>query len=192
MSRIIAGSRRGRRISTPDGDGTRPTSDRVREAVFSALAAWAGTAGEDPAKALAGLGFCDLYAGSGAMGLEAASRGAERVVLVESDRAAADVVRANAAEVDLSVRVQSVPVERFVAGRCDAGFDVVWLDPPYDLSADELDEVLAAVVTNGWVLPDGMIIVERARRSPAPTWPDGFAGGWERRYGDTTIHYGKP
>lgn len=191
MSRIIAGSRRGRRIGTPDGDTTRPTSDRVREAVFSALAAWAGTAGDEPEAALAGLGFCDLYAGSGAMGLEAASRGADRVLLVESDRSAAEVIRANAAEVDLRVRVQSVPVERVVAGSAGTPFDVVWLDPPYDLAAADLDAVLADLVANQWVLPDGMIIVERARRSPAPTWPGGFDGGWERRYGDTIIHYGK-
>lgn len=191
MSRIIAGSRRGRRIGTPDGDTTRPTSDRVREAVFSALTAWAGTAGGEPEAALAGLGFGDLYAGSGAMGLEAASRGADPVLLVESNRAAAEVIRANAAEVDLRVRVQSAPVERLVAGRPGAPFDVVWLDPPYDLAAADLDQVLADLVANQWVLPDGMIIVERARRSPAPTWPVGFDGGWERRYGDTIIHYGK-
>lgn len=192
MSRIIAGSRRGRRIATPDGEGTRPTSERVREAVFSALAAWAGTAGEDPEKALAGLGFCDLYAGSGAMGLEAASRGADPVLLVESDRAAAEVVRANAADVDLRVRVQSVPVERLVTSDSSAPFDVVWLDPPYDLAADALDRVLADLVAHEWVLPDGMIIVERARRTAAPTWPTGFTGGWERRYGDTVIHFGRP
>ena len=192
MSRIIAGSRRGRRIATPDGSTTRPTSDRVREAVFSALAAWAGTAGDEPEAALAGLGFCDLYAGSGAMGLEAASRGADPVLLVESDRSAADVIRGNAAEVDLRARVQSVPVERLVANNQSAPFDVVWLDPPYDIAAADLDEVLANLVANQWVLPDGMIIVERARRSAAPTWLAGFAGGWERRYGDTIIHYGKP
>src|SRR6187200_3360511 len=85
MSRIIAGSRRGRRIAMPPGDRTRPTSDRVREALFSAIAAWAGRAAEPVEQSLAGLAFCDLYAGSGAVGLEAASRGAYPVLLIERD-----------------------------------------------------------------------------------------------------------
>ena len=101
MSRIIAGSRGGRRIGMPSGDRTRPTTDRVREALFSAIAAWAGTSMRSADQALAGLGFCDLYAGSGAVGLEAASRGADPVLLVEADRRTAAVARGNAAELGL-------------------------------------------------------------------------------------------
>ena len=112
MSRVIAGSAGGRRITMPSGRNTRPTTDRVREAVFSAVAAWAGTADRPPEEALAGLAFCDLYAGSGAVGLEAASRGADPVLLVEQDRGTAQLIRRNAADLGLPVGVRLGDVQR--------------------------------------------------------------------------------
>lgn len=115
MSRIIAGSHKGHRLATPPGEATRPTSDRVREAVFGMLASELGRAG-DPSVMLAGCGFLDLYAGSGAVALEAASRGADRVVAVEHDRRAAEVIRRNVRETGLAVRVVPSSVEKYLAG----------------------------------------------------------------------------
>jgi 16S rRNA (guanine966-N2)-methyltransferase len=103
-SRIIAGSRRGQRIAMPSGERTRPTTDRVREALFSAIAAWLGTSAEPAERSLAGLAFCDLYAGSGAVGLEAASRGASPVLLVERDPRTAQVARGNSEALGLICR----------------------------------------------------------------------------------------
>ena len=125
----------GRRITMPSGRNTRPTTDRVREAVFSAIASWAGTADRPPEEALAGLAFCDLYAGSGAVGLEAASRGADPVVLVERDRSAAALVRRNAARARAAgrgpARRRTRPAR---APGAETSFDVVFADPPYDVA----------------------------------------------------------
>lgn len=191
MSRIVAGSARGRRLETPDGGGTRPTSDRVREAFFSVLASWNGTADAGAEHQFAGLGFLDLYAGSGAMGLEAASRGAARVDLVESDARAAEVIRRNIEVSGLRARVRAAKVETLVATPpAGEAFDVVWLDPPYALGEDQLDGVLASVLGNGWVRRDGVIVVERSGRGRAPA----LAGAetWSRSYGDTTLHWFAP
>ena len=106
VSRIMAGPRRPPNRHAARA-GTRPTTERVREALFSALAAWAGTAAVAPEASLAGLAFCDLYAGSGAVGLEAASRGAGPVLLVESDRRTAQLIRRNAAELGLAVQIST-------------------------------------------------------------------------------------
>ena len=187
MTRIISGRAGGHRLRTPAGAGTRPTSDRVREALFSRL---------DHLDALVGTRVLDLYAGSGALGLEAASRGATDVHLVESERAAAAVARANAATIGAvlpatTVRVHAVLVERFLAGAPRAGESagLVFLDPPYDLDEDRLADVLARLVARAWLTADALVVVERSSRAPEPRWPDGLGLLDERRHGDTRLWF---
>ena len=189
MSRIIAGSRGGRRLVVPTGGPTRPTTDRVREALFSAVTAWAATSDRSAEQSLAGLSFCDLFAGSGAVGLEAASRGAAPVWLVEGNRRTALVTARNAATLQLPVQTKTMRVEELLRGPASA-FDVVFADPPYDYPDDSVAGLLAQLVTGGWVQPDGLIIVERSRRSAELVWPEAFRQGWVRRYGDTALHFG--
>lgn len=175
--RIIAGAARGRRLRVPPGAGTRPTADRVREALFSSLQAH-----------LPGARVLDLYAGAGGLGLEALSRGAAEVVLVESDRRALDVLRANVEVVGLGgARVVAADVGRALAGTEAPGpFDLVLLDPPYRLDDDALAQVLAAVA--GRLAPDGVVVVERDARSAPPRWPADLRPRAPRRYGDTALH----
>lgn len=190
MTRIVAGSRGGRRIAVPRGTGTRPTTDRVREALFSAVAAWAGTADRVPDESLLGLSFCDLYAGSGAVGLEAASRGAAPVLLVESDRGAVQLIRRNAADLGLVIEVAAARVEQRLRQPPAAAYDVVFADPPYELDAETLDNLLRACVEQGWVSSNGLLIIERSRRTQDPVWPSPVAEAWTRAYGETTLHFG--
>ncbi|WP_127131394.1 16S rRNA (guanine(966)-N(2))-methyltransferase RsmD [Georgenia sp. SYP-B2076] len=185
MTRIVAGSAGGRTLQVPRS-GTRPTSERVREALFSRL----GHLGVvDGARVL------DLYAGSGALGLEAASRGAAHVTLVESAKPAADLCRRNAAQLGLSgVDVVAARVQTFLAGAPTPGAapaDLVLLDPPYDVTEDDLGGVLAQLADGGWLAADAVVAVERSRRSPEPAWPAGLARGGERRYGDTVVWFGE-
>lgn len=189
MSRIIAGSRGGRRIAMPSGDRTRPTTDRVREALFSAIAAWAGTAHLPPDEALAGLAFADLYAGSGAVGLEAASRGAAPVLLVEGDKRTAQLTARNAADLGLDVRLQAQRVEKLVAQPSTTTFDVVFLDPPYELAADAVTAVLTQLVDQGWLAADALLVVERSRRGAELRWPARAGESWSRSYGETVLHF---
>lgn len=178
MSRIVAGTAGGRALRVP-ASGTRPTSDRVREALFSRLEHW---------DVVEGARVLDLYAGSGALGLEAASRGAASVVLVESSARAAAVCARNARELGLpAVRVVTRPVERFLRGAPAQAQDLVFLDPPYDLPAAELDAVLAALVP--WITPGGVVVVERSARSREPHWPDAWQRTDDRRYGETVVWF---
>jgi 16S rRNA (guanine966-N2)-methyltransferase len=190
LTRVIAGSARGRRIRTPQGSRTRPTTDRVREAVFSAIAAWAGTSAAAAEESLAGLGFCDLYAGSGAVGLEAASRGADPVLLVERDRNAVRQIGRNAKDLGLNVTVQVGDVGTLLRNGAATGFDVVFVDPPYDRASETLDGQLTALVENGWVSRPGLVILERSRRSAPPNWPVAVVHTWVRAYGETEVHFG--
>jgi len=158
VTRIISGQAGGHRLRTPAGGGTRPTSDRVREALFSRL---------DHLDALEGARVLDLYAGSGALGLEAASRGATDVHLVESDRAAAAVARGNAATIGAvlpasTVRVHAVTVERFLLAGPHAGerAALVFLDPPYDLDEHHLADVLGLLVSSAWLATDALVVVD--------------------------------
>ena len=176
MTRIIAGTAGGRTLKVPPGSGTRPTSDRVREALFSSLEA---------RDALRGATVLDLYAGSGALGLEAASRGAARVVLVESDRRAAALIESNARSLGLRGEVVARPVRSFLAGPAEA-FDLVVLDPPYPLAEEELAADLAALA-DGWLSEDALVVVERSSRSPEPTWPEGLERTSRKAYGETTL-----
>ena len=185
MTRIIAGTARGRRLAVPDGRGTRPTSDRAREGLFSALDAALG--------GLAGLRVLDLYAGSGAVGLEALSRGAAAALLVESDRGAARVARTNLATLGLpGGRVSTERVERLAAMPCpDVAYDVAYLDPPYAVPAEELAGVLAGLHQHGWLAAAALVAVERASRAEPWTWPAGFDALRSRGYGEGTVWYGR-
>lgn len=189
MSRIIAGSARGRRLATPPGDRTRPTSDKVKEALFSTLTGWADGVGEDPAEALRTFSFLDLYAGSGGVGLEAASRGADPVWLVEQDRRCCDIIRANALDADLSVAIQQVKAEQFAQRPASVAFDIIWLDPPYEVASDKLDRLVANLLGSGWLASTGLIVQERSTRSVAPSWPEQLGDRWDRRYGETTVYF---
>ena len=182
MTRIIGGSAGGRRIRTPTGDSTRPTSDRVREALFSAIDAALGS--------IAGLRFLDLYAGSGAVALEARSRGAGVVTAVEHDRRTAALIRANAKTLDLGIDVVASSVSRALVHPPRAPYDVVFLDPPYLVDTPQVLADLRALVENGWVNGDGLVVVERPTRSGELPWPDGFEGLRSRKYGETMLWYG--
>ncbi len=183
MTRIIGGAAGGRRLTTPRGDSTRPTSDRVREALFSAIEAWCGS--------LHGLRFLDLYAGSGAVGLEAWSRGAGVVTLVEHDRRTAGLIRTNAQALGFpKADVRVATVAGTVARPPAAPYDIAFLDPPYPLSEEAVAADLAALVSQGWLVPDAMVVVERSSRSPEPQWPDGLVDARSKRYGETVLWYG--
>jgi 16S rRNA (guanine966-N2)-methyltransferase len=182
--RIVAGLAKGRRLAAPAA-ATRPTSDRIREALFNTLAAHAP---------LDGARVLDLFAGTGAVGLEALSRGAAAAVLVEKDRRALDVLRRNVGTVGLpGARVVARAVGAFLADAPDEPFDVVFVDPPYELDEPQLSAVLGALA-DGWLAPGAQVVVERSSRSGAPVVPGStlltpFA---ERRYGDTVLWYGRP
>jgi 16S rRNA (guanine966-N2)-methyltransferase len=183
MTRIIAGSARGRRLKAPAGDRTRPTSDRVREALFSSIDSDLGS--------LAGRRFLDLYAGSGAVGLEARSRGAAAVTLVEQDRRTSALIRENLRSLGFSgVDVVTGAVSRVLAGRPSAPYDVVFLDPPYALVTDAVLENLTALLRHEWLAKEALVVVERSSRAGLPSWPEGFIAARSRRYGETTLWYG--
>jgi len=180
VTRIIAGSAGGRRLLVPPGQATRPTSDRVREALFAALQARG---------LIDGARVLDLYAGSGALGLEAASRGAASVVLVESAKEALAAIRRNLTTLALpGVSVVAAPVEQYLnAGVRTGVVDLVLLDPPYAQTQDELGAVLAALADQGWLAEHAVVLVERSRRSDEPAWPPALERHGERRYGETTV-----
>ncbi len=183
MTRVIAGAARGRRLAVPPGHGTRPTSDRAREALFSSLESLLG--------AWAGRRVVDLYAGSGAVGLEAVSRGAAHALLVEADRSAARVVAGNIATLGLpGAELRHGRVEQVVAtGLAGPPYDVVFADPPYDLADDDLRAVLADLRRH--VAEDAVVAVERATRGGTWRWPPGYLGLRSRRYGEATLWYGR-
>ena len=184
MTRVIAGTAGGRRLATTTGRTTRPTSDRTREGLFATVVAIRG--GLDHAAVL------DLYAGSGAVGLEALSRGATDVLLVESDDRAAQVIRRNIAAVGLpGARLVTDRVERVAGRRPDCRpRDFVFADPPYAVSDDDVGRVLAALLDNGWLAPGALIALERSTRSGPPTWPAGYELDRSRKYGEATLWYG--
>lgn len=178
MTRIIAGRYRGRRIHTPKGAGTRPTSDRTREALFSSLVARG---------AIDGARVLDLYAGSGALGIEAVSRGAAAAVLVDQDRGALAAMRRTIADLGVGeVQVQARAVSAYLSTAEPRPVDLVFLDPPYPLPEEALADNLAALAA-GWLADDAVVVVERSARSPEPDWPDGLEVVQERRYGEARI-----
>ena len=184
MTRLIAGSAGGRRLAVPPGNGTRPTSDRAREGLFSSVLSELGD--------LRGIRVIDLYAGSGALGLEALSRGAASVLLVESDARAAAVIKANAATVGLpGASVVTDRVERLLSHPPDGqdGYDLVFADPPYAVTDEAVAKVLGQL-GGGWLADGALVAVERATRSGSFDWPPGYGAGKSRRYGEATFWYG--
>jgi 16S rRNA (guanine966-N2)-methyltransferase len=185
MTRVIAGQARGRQLTVPKGRTTRPTGDRVREAMFAAAGSVLGS--------FAGTRVLDLYAGSGAAGLEALSRGAEHALLVEADPRPAQAIKANLRTVGLAGgRLVQDRVERLLDRGLPAGdepYDVLFADPPYALAGSELTAVLAVAGTRGWLTPGALAIVERASRSEPLRWPHGYSPLQSRRYGEATLWY---
>jgi 16S rRNA (guanine966-N2)-methyltransferase len=164
----------------PPGEHIRPTADRVKESLFSALG---------PGR-LVGARVLDLYAGSGALGLEALSRGAAQALLVDRDPAAARAIRANIESLGLDDRAElrCSAVATVVAAPAPAEpYDLALLDPPYDTPGAELEPVLARLVEGGWLAPEATVVVERATGSSPLRWPGGWGSTWERCYGDTLV-----
>lgn len=181
MTRIIAGSAGGRRLNTPPGPGTRPTADRVREALFSRL---------EHLGVILEADVLDLYAGSGALGLEAFSRGATSATFVEMNRGVAHVIRGNVRSLGFSpVRVVTQAVEKFLATPASVEANLVLMDPPYSVSEDALKEALRLLVDGKWLAPGALVVVERSSRSPEPTWPDALEPWDPRVYGETTMWF---
>ena len=189
MTRIIAGVHGGRKLSAPAGAQTRPTSDRVREAFFSTL---------DSMTDLSGARFVDLFAGSGAVGLEALSRGATTTLLVESDSRAAKTIRDNIATLRVApvARLLTGKVAQVLAAEPEGGpYDVVFADPPYAVSDQEVTELQQALVDHGWLAPGAVVVIERSTRTAVRgtplTWVDGITADRSKRYGETTLWYGR-
>ncbi len=182
MTRLIGGRAGGRRLLIPAGRETRPTTDRVREALFSRLEhdGW-----------IQDLAVLDLFAGSGALGLEAASRGAATVTLVEQQAPAARAIARNAEELGLhsgcQLAVVTDKVQKFLT-RAPQQYDLVIADPPYPLDEEELAEVLRTLAT-GWLTAQALVVVERSRRSPEPRWSGRLQGIDQRRYGEAQLWF---
>ncbi len=189
MTRIIAGVAGGTPLASVPGTLTRPTTDRVKEALFSRL---------ESMDALAGAHVLDLFAGSGSLGVESASRGAAAVELVEYDGGAAAVCQRNAATINdvlgrKVVSVQRSKVESFLGRVRDAGvdqWDLVFMDPPYPLGEVELTTALAALAPN--LSPAAVVVLERSTRSPEPTWPAAVERFAEKKYGETRLWFAEP
>jgi 16S rRNA (guanine966-N2)-methyltransferase len=189
VTRIIAGAAGGTPLTSVPGTATRPTTDRVKEALFSRLEAL---------DAVVDARVLDLFAGSGALGVESASRGAASVELVESDVRAAGVCQRNAEMINGVLGRRVVTVQRSKAesflGRVNlAGvdrWDLVFLDPPYPLSQEGLTAVLAALAPD--LSPEAVVVVERSARSPEPVWPPSLERFAERKYGETRLWFAEP
>jgi 16S rRNA (guanine966-N2)-methyltransferase len=187
VTRIVAGTAGGRRLRTPDGDRTRPTSDRVREALFSTVESMLGT--------WDGLHVLDLYAGSGGLGLECLSRGAERVVFVESHRRTAALIQTNAHDLGLAgAQVFAETAEVFLrrdSRRAEQRFGLVFADPPYAVPVAEIHSVLTSLVEGRWLNDGAVLVVERGRRTEDLAWPPGVEPVRRRTYGETALWYGR-
>ena len=189
MTRIISGRLRGRTITVPPA-GTRPTTDRVREALFSAIVSRVD---------LEGAAVLDLFAGSGALGLEAVSRGADVAWFIEDDPRAVAVLRGNASTLSSSLpsvrpTVRRAALPAAVSGPCPVpgGFHLVLADPPYERSRELDAPVLGALLDGGWLAEDALVVWERSRRDPAVRWPDGYEVVFERSYGETAVEMARP
>ncbi len=179
--RVVAGEAGGLPLVAPKGARTRPTADRVKKALFAAL-------GPDR---VVDASVLDLYAGSGALAIEALSRGASRALLVDRDPRAVDAIRANLRTTGMRERAHTQ--RRTVAGFVhdsppeQAPFDLVLLDPPYDTPAREITSVLGALAQPGWLAPAATVVVEQSASTPVPRLVDGWEARWERAYGDTLV-----
>ena len=176
--RVIAGTARGRRLETPPGLGTRPITDRVKESLFGTLQ-----------PRLPGATVLDLFAGSGAMAVEAMSRGASSAVLVERDGQVVELIRRNLVTTGFADRAEArrgdvATVLRGTPPR--EPFDLVFVDPPYAMADEEVEAVLALLV-RGWVSADSLVVVRRQARSAPPRLPEGWEFARTRTYGDTLV-----
>ena len=183
--RIIAGVAKGRSLSSVAG-ATRPTSDRAREAIFSTLTSEFGD--------FLGLHVLDLFSGSGAMGLEALSRGASLVHCVEKDDAAAKTISTNNALVQKAQPVGvfhlfHISAQKFVDAPAQNQYHFVYIDPPYDFADAELVQVLEKLLENNFYKDGAVIAVERASKSPQPVWPLGYEPSRTKVYGQASIYY---
>jgi 16S rRNA (guanine966-N2)-methyltransferase len=182
MTRVISGVAGGRRLKVPR-TGVRPTGDRAREALFNSLTSLLD---------LRGAAVLDLYAGSGALGLEALSRGAGTVVFVESAPGVLPVLKENLAAVGLpGGRVVAGSVPTVVGGAPPATFDLVLADPPYATPPEEVVGVLERLSQNGWLAPEAVVVVERSSRDEPFEWPTPLVGLRDRRYGEAQLRYGR-
>jgi len=181
--RIVAGQWRGRTLVAPKGTDTRPTSDRVREAVFSAVQARVG--------ALDGMAVLDPFAGSGALAFEALSRGASRAVLIETDRHARDAITKNAAALGSSGLLALSGGDAFVQARTGVRggpFALLFLDPPYKIVPTQVSQLMEDLASNGSLECGALVVYEHARRE-VPVWPEGFVAAGDKMYGSTSISY---
>jgi 16S rRNA (guanine966-N2)-methyltransferase len=186
--RIIAGMAKGRNLFSPIG-ATRPTSDRAREALFSSLESEFGS--------MSDLNFLDLYCGSGAVGAEALSRGAAVVYAIDNDDKATTVARQN---LELLQNISGVgtynvvtsSVGKFLEKGADLTFDVVFVDPPYDLPNNEIEKTMEALLRNGFLKPSSVIAIERDAKSRPLNWPAGLQEVKQRKYGAAMIIYAEP
>jgi 16S rRNA (guanine966-N2)-methyltransferase len=186
VPRIVSGAARGRTLAVP-AKGTRPTSDRAREALFNTL----GGLVELP-----GARVLDLFAGSGAVGLEALSRGAAHVSFIESDRAAVAVLEANLGVVGITAAQQAdvrrLPVENYLgAGPPAAAFDFVFADPPYAVTDAEIIRLLRMLAGPQWLAEEAVVVVERSARGDALGWPEPLESVKHKRYGEGMLWYGR-
>jgi 16S rRNA (guanine966-N2)-methyltransferase len=180
--RVIAGTAGGLHLEAPKGGRIRPTTDRVRESLFASL---------DQHFGLGEASVLDLFAGSGALAIEALSRGAASAVLVDKNVAAVESIRRNLAATRLRdrSRVWRSSVTAFLTGEAppEAPFDLVLLDPPYAATSGEVERTLQALEATGWLAPGAAIVVERAAADPRPMLPMSWEIAWERSYGDTLV-----
>lgn len=178
--RIVGGALKGRRIAAPKGLDVRPTTDRVREAIFNILAHM------DDAPALAGARVIDLFAGSGGLGLEAASRGADFVLFVDTAEKARAAIRANVMELGLAGRTKIWRRDATKMGDAAPGgpFDIAFLDPPYGRGLAE--RALASLRDGGWLEQSALVVVEESAHADVRL-PEGYEVRREKTYGDTRL-----
>lgn len=191
MTRVIAGQARGRRLQVPSA-GTRPTTDRVRESLFASLESVLLAEG----RTWADVSVCDAYAGSGAVALEAWSRGAQRVCVIESAPRALKVIESNIDQVGAGTAVDVLSrsvAAVFLAPPVGGSFDVLFLDPPYEVPAEQVAGELIAASEHGWLSPEAVVVVERSIRDEQVPLPadDGFVEVKQRRYGESALWYGR-
>ena len=177
MIRVVGGTYRGKRLNVPDGDGVRPTTDRVREALFNVLA----HRFDDPCR---GARVLDLFAGAGSLGLEAVSRGAAELVSVEQNRKTAALIHQNSAGFDANLRVVEAGVAEFLAGSNHAPFDLVFMDPPYGRGL--IATTLSLLTAKSWLSAPGLICVEQPKEAMEAI-PDSYEVAFSRRYGRSTV-----
>ena len=184
--RIIAGVAKGGRLGSVAG-ATRPTSDRAREGLFSSLTSEFGS--------FLGLHVLDLFAGSGAIGLEALSRGASIVHAIESDPEAQNTIVNNSMLVMNyqpvgEFHLYAMPAQRFVTDSAKESYHIVYIDPPFDFTDTWIEEILRSLRVGGFLKDDALIAVERTAKGSKFSWPEGFSPARERNYGAARIFYG--